>query len=96
MSFLGPNDFLVSQKNDGKVLRVLNGTLLSKPLIDVKVANQYERGLLGLAISKCIIEMHGGRIWVDSVVGRGSTFFVTLPVLVRAQADVAADGTPIT
>ena len=60
MSFLGPNDFLVSQKNDGKVLRVLNGTLLSKPLIDVKVANQYERGLLGLAISKNLDAVDGG------------------------------------
>jgi Histidine kinase-, DNA gyrase B-, and HSP90-like ATPase len=38
---------------------------------------------LGLAISKRIIEMHGGRIWIDSVVGQGSTFSFTLPVHVE-------------
>lgn len=34
---------------------------------------------LGLAISKEVVTLLGGRIWVDSVEGKGSTFYISLP-----------------
>ena len=50
MAFLGPNDILVLEKNNGRVLRIIDGTMLPEPLLDVDVvAND---GLLGIAVSK--------------------------------------------
>jgi aldose sugar dehydrogenase len=52
MAFLGSDDILVLEKNNGTVQRIVNGVMLREPLLDVNVANQVERGLLGVAIEK--------------------------------------------
>ena len=52
MAFLGPNDILVIEKDKGTVQRIIDGKMLPEPILDVNVANESERGLLGIAISK--------------------------------------------
>jgi aldose sugar dehydrogenase len=52
MAFLGPNDILVLEKNDGTVRRIVNGIMLPQPLLDVNVATMAERGMLGIAIAR--------------------------------------------
>src|SRR5215207_6292613 len=52
MAFLGPDDFLILEKNTGNVKRFVNGTVLEKPLLHVNTNIKDERGLLGIAVSE--------------------------------------------
>ena len=76
MAFLGPEDFLVLEKNNGKVLRVLNASVMSKPLVDLNVANKNERGLLGLAVAKNLNTALGRNGGAGSM---QSKFFCSIP-----------------
>ncbi|MGC2429385.1 MAG: PQQ-dependent sugar dehydrogenase [Nitrososphaeraceae archaeon] len=52
MAFLGPNDFLVLEKDKGTIQRIVGGKILDQPLLDVNVANSVERCMCGIAIAK--------------------------------------------
>ena len=52
MAFLGPNDILVLEKNNGTVKRIVNGTMASEPLLNVDVATEGGRGMLGIYVAK--------------------------------------------
>lgn len=54
MAFLGPDDFLVLEKEKGTVQRVIDGEMLPEPLLDVNVATSQERCMCGVAVSKDI------------------------------------------
>jgi glucose/arabinose dehydrogenase len=51
MAFLGPDDILVLEKEKGTVQRIINGEMLSEPLLDVNVGVSQERCMCGIAVS---------------------------------------------
>src|SRR5919199_1064572 len=84
MAFLGPNDILVLEKNTGIVHRILNGKMLSEPILQVPVATEGERGLLGIAVAKhdngspsyvflYYTQSGGGKTGDDAPTGTGDT-----------------------
>ena len=52
MAFLGPDDILVLEKNEGTVKRIVDGEMLPEPLLKSDVSTPSERGMLGIAIGK--------------------------------------------
>ncbi len=89
---------------DGRVLVSVSDTGRGIPLEDQeRIFERFEQGQLGdgrrpdgaglgLALSKEFVAMHGGKIWVESEVGVGSTFTFSLPVETRSERGEALDG----
>lgn len=78
----------VAVQDEGQGIPASELSKLFKPFSTLSVRStggEHSTGL-GLAIARRIVEGHGGRIWVDSEVGKGSTFSFTLPVTLHDHA----------
>jgi signal transduction histidine kinase len=81
--------FVVSVSDTGPGLSKVDQQKIFEEFHQVDASSTRKKGGtgLGLSIAKKIVEMHGGRIWVESTLGKGATFSFTLPVRVERQRE---------
>jgi PAS domain S-box-containing protein len=76
-------DILLSVSDHGLGISVIDSEKLFQPFarLEILTGGTAIQGIgLGLVVCRRLVEAHGGRIWVESEPGKGSTFFFTLPL----------------
>jgi signal transduction histidine kinase len=86
------DEVIVSVRDDGIGIAPEDQTRIFEEFQQVGTAQLQEGTGLGLALSRRFVELHGGRLWVESAPGQGSTFSFNLPRTQRTGASRDVDG----
>src|SRR5262249_1798691 len=76
--------FRVSDTGIGIPRERIDGLFAEFQQADATIAREFGGTGLGLSIARKFFAMHGGRIWVESELGKGSTFFFSIPLRMDA------------
>ena len=96
MAFIGPNDFLVVEKDTGKVQRVKDGIVMGQPVLDLDVNFASERGLLGIALHPRFPDNPRVYLyWTESTTGGDTNVLSATPLLGNRVDRFTWDGTTL-
>ena len=77
---LSATDWIISVRDNGIGFEPEYASAIFAPFKRLHTAEEYPGTGVGLAICRRIVQAQGGRIWAESELGKGTTFFFTLPV----------------
>ncbi|MGZ7209691.1 MAG: sensor histidine kinase, partial [Methanobacterium sp.] len=79
------NEYVFSVSDNGIGLEEQYSDRIFEVFKRLHTIGEYQGAGIGLAIIKRIIDLHNGRVWVESEFGVGSTFYFTIPIVRQSE-----------